>query len=275
MASTPVQAQSPISLNIGGKHLMIPLSALYFDDKGVLKADRWPLYTANAASVDPFLKRLVKQGMLKAGATPAAKPAFSATSITTGATGLLTEIEISNVAPNAAVPADSKAKFKVTETHTHTNLKPADSKDVIGAAAGGGSRPGLVFVSSAGVPELPKAGNYPLTGDPGTVAIPKAAGAGDAFTLQSRAGGPDASLTSVEVTDVNAAAGTFTLIVKWTKSANALKMTDLPATFAYVLTIAAPAGGFLAPVAGKSTLAAGSDAVSVKAVAPSATILAQ
>jgi hypothetical protein len=52
-------------------------------------------------------------------------------------------------------------------------------------------------------------------------------------------------------------------------------MTGLAAVFAYSIAVTAPAGGFLAPVAGKSTLSGGSDAVAVDAVKSSATVLAQ
>src|SRR4051794_27463023 len=115
MPETPVVAQAPLSFNVGGTHLMIPLSALYFNDQGKLKADHWPLYGANSAAVDTLLLRLSKEGVLRAGTKLATKPSFTATAVTPGSAVRL-EFEISAIAPDAATPPNSKADFKVTET---------------------------------------------------------------------------------------------------------------------------------------------------------------
>jgi hypothetical protein len=273
MPETPVVGQSSISFNVSGSHLMIPLSALYFDDKGKLKADHWPLYGANSAAVDTLLARQMKEGVLRAGTKPTAKPSFTATAVSPGA-GVGIDIEISNVAPDAGTPANSKADFKITEKETYTGIELAKLKDRVGTAANGGTTPGLVFVS-AGTPDMPTAGVYPMAGNPATVKIPKNGGGGDAFELTSRGGGADAALTSVEIKDVNVPAAKFTLVATWTKSSAALAMTGLAAAFAYSLAITAPAGGLLAPVAGKISLSGGADAVSVNPIKSSVTVPAQ
>jgi|GEM_PF-5295550 len=279
MPETPVVAQSVISFNDSGKHLMIPLSALYFDANGALKADRWPLYATYQATVDPLLTRLLKDGTLRKGSTPAARPSFVATAVTPGATGVLIEIEISNVVPNSATPANSTADFKVTETDTYAGTEVGKLKDVVGTTANGGKRPGLVFVSSAGAPELPAAGTYSMAaaapGDPAKADIPKHSGGGTAFSLQTRANGADAVLTSVQIKDVDQANNKFTLVVKWTKTQSGQAMNGLGAALAYAVNVSAPAGGFLAPAPGKVVLTGGSDAVSLNAVKASATALAQ
>ena len=272
MVETPVVAQSPISLNVDGSHLMIPLSVLYFDDQGKLKAERWPLYAANAATVDILLARQIKEGVLRAGTKPATKPAFTGTAVSPGA-GVGVAIEISNILPDAATPANSKADFKVTEMETYTGLEPAKLKERLGTASGGGKAPGLVFVSSAAAPEIPEAGVYPMVGDPATVKIPKDGGAGDAFELTSRGGTVDAALTSIEIKDVTA--GKFTLVAKWTKNSAALAMTGLAAAYAYSVAITAPADGFRAPVSGTISLSGGADAVAVDPVKSSVTVPAQ
>jgi hypothetical protein len=274
MAETPVVAQSPVSLNIGGSHKMIPSTVLYFDDSGALKADRWPEYAPNAALVDALLARLKGEGVIRAGLKPATRPAFLATAVTAGSVVLI-EIETAAVVPDTATPANSKADFKVTETETYTGLEPGKAKDKLGTTATDGKNPGLVFISSASAPSLPKAGTYVLAGDPGTINIPKNSGSGDAFVVQARAGGADGALTSVEIKDVDTTANKFTLIAKWTKSASATAMTGLAAAFAYAVTITAPSGGFLAPAPGKVTLTSGSDPVSVDPVKSSATVPAQ
>ena len=278
MPDTPVVSQSPITLNVDGKHMMIPLSALYFDNSGTLKADRWPPYAANQGAVDALLARLQKQGSLKPGRQPAAKPAFTAVAITPGA-GVLVEIEVSNVVPNKALPANSKADFKVKETDTYTAIEPGKLKDVIGIISGGGKRPGLVFVSSAGVPELPKNGSYAMAaanaGDPGLAKIPKNNGQPDAFTLQTRSNGPDAVLTAIEIRDADVPSGKFTLIATWTKTSAAQLMSGLTGALGYALTVTPPDGGFLAPAEGKVTLSGGSDAIAIDAAKASATVQAQ
>lgn len=274
MPETPVVAQSPISFNVGGSHLMIPLSALYFNDQGKLKADRWPLYAANTATVDALLNRLSKGGVLRAGTKPATKPSFTATAVTAG-TAVRIEIEISNSLADLLTPSNSKADFKTTETQTYTGLEPAKVKERIGTAAGGGKSPGLVFVSSAAAPDLPKAGNYPMVGDPAVVDVPKNAGAGTAFSLQSRAGGVSAALTAVEIKDVDAVGGKFTLISKWSKSSAGLAVSGLAAAIDYSVAITPPAGGYRAPVEGKINLAGGADAVAVDAVKSSVIVPAQ
>ena len=274
MSETPVVAQSPISFNVSGTHMMIPLSALYFNDQGKLKADRWPLYGANTTAVDALLDRLIKEGVLRAGTKPATKPAFTATAVTPG-TAVRIEMEITNSVPDIPTPPNSKADFKTTESETYTGVQPAKLKERIGAAAGGGKSPGLVFVSSGGAPELPKAGVYPMVGDPALVDIPKNAGAGNAFSLQSRAGGPNAALTSVEIKDVDVPGDNFTLIAKWTKTSPALAVSGLAAAIDYSAVVTAPAGGFKAPVEGKISFSGGADAVAVDAVKSSVIVPAK
>lgn len=112
-----------------------------------------------------------------------------------------------------------------------------------------------------------------MVGDPAVVKIPKDSGSGDAFEVTSRGGTPDAALTSVEIKDVSG--GKFTLIATWTKTSAGLAMNALAAAFAYGVAITAPASGFLAPVAGKISLAGGADAVSVAPIQSSVTVPAQ
>lgn len=278
MSNTSVVAQSPVWFNVDGTHLMIPLSAIYFDSNGVLKADRWPLFATYQTHVVPLLERLRKGGVLRPGEQAVAKPAFTATAITPGTVATL-EVTIANVAPDATTPANSTADITVTETDLYTGLELGTMKATLGETAGAGKRPGLVFVTSAGAPSLPKTGTYPAVaaaaGDPCTITVPNDSGAGDAFELETRADGADAVLTSVEIKDTDAVAGKFTLIAKWSKTAPALAINGIGAAFAYVITVTAPPDGFLAPGAGKVVLAGGADAVAVDPVKASATVLAQ
>jgi hypothetical protein len=267
-----------VLFNVNGTHLMIPLSAIYFDSNGVLKADLWPLFATYQASVVPLLQRLRDEGVLSPGQQAVAKPAFTATAITAGTVATL-EITTANVVPDSATPANSKADFTVTETDLYTALEPATLKATLGETAGAGKRPGLVFVSSVAAPALPKNGSYAAVaaapGDPGAIKVPKNSGAGDAFELETRDVGADAILTSVDIKDTDAVAGKFTLVAKWSKTAPALAVSGVGAAFAYVITVTAPPDGFLAPGAGKVVLAGGADAIAVNPVKASATVLAQ
>ena len=278
MSNTPVVAQSPVLFNVDGAHLMIPLSAIYFDDNGALKADRWPLFATYQAHVVPLLERLRKEGVLRPGEQAVAKPAFTATAITPGTVATV-EIATANVVSDLATPANSTADFTVGETDLYVGLEPATLKATLGETAGTGKRHGLVFVSSAAAPAQPKNGSYAAAaaapGDPGTITVAKDGGAGDAFELETRDDGADAVLTSVDIKDSDAVAGKFTLVAKWSKPAPALAVSGLGAAFADVITVTAPPGGFLAPGAGKVALAGGADAIAVDPVKASATVLAQ
>jgi hypothetical protein len=281
MPELPVIASSPVAFSSAdGKYFLIPLNAIYFDTNGVIKADRWPLYVTYKTIIDPVLTELVSDGAIVAGPEPPRKPAFTATAVTPGATGIGVTIDISTVVPNTATPPASTADFTVTETDTYTAIKPADLVDTIGKAANGGAHPGLVFVSSAGAPTLPKA-NVPGTpyamaaakaNDPATVDIPDSGG-GTAFTLQTRAGGADAVLVTIDIKDVDSGKGVFTVVATWAKTQQAVAMSAVAAAFAYVLDIKPPASGFLAPAGGSIVLSGGSDAVAIDPVKASAVIL--
>jgi hypothetical protein len=277
MPELPAVASSPLAFSsTDGKYFLLPLNAIYFDDKGALKADRWPLYPTYKTIVDPLLDTLRTAGVLVPGPEPPHKPAFTATAKTPGATGVLITIDLAHVVANAGTPPASTADVTVAETDTYTALKPATLVQTIGSAANGGTRPGLVFVSSVAAPALPAAGVYPLAaaapGGPATADIPKNGAAGTAFTLQTRDGGADAILVSAQIKDVNVGQDTFTLVVTWKKTQNAIAMSGLAAAFAYGIAVQPPAGGFLAPAEGTTTLSGGSDAIAVNPVKASAVV---
>ena len=256
---------------------MIPLSALYFDEAGGLKADRWPPYATYQALVDPLLARLRVAALLQPGPEPPIKPAFKAEAVTPGARGIRIEVEIANVAPNAGDPSASTADFTIKEADTYEGVALSDLAAVLGSG-GGGTRRGLVFLAGAAPNQGPKAGSYPMSAanpdDPARVDIPNEAEDATAFTLETRSGGPDAPLTTIDISDVDASNDTFTLEVTWTKTQN-VAMSALPAAFAHVLNITAPDGGFRAPAGGHTVLTGGSDAVAVDPVPASAVINAQ
>jgi hypothetical protein len=276
MPELPVVAASPVAFSSSdGKYFLIPLSAVYVDQSGTVKADRWPLYATYKTIVDPLIAVLQSNGVLAPGPEPPRKPAFLATAKTPGASGVAVEIKIGNVVPNTGNPPASIADFTITETDTYTGIPVDKLLEIIGNAANGGKRPGLVFVSSAPPTLLPGPGSFAMAGDPGKVDIPKNGGGGNAFSLQTRDGGADALNVSIQIKDVDTTLNTYTLIAKWTKTQAAVAMSGLAATFAYVVDITAPGGGFLAPAEGTTALSGGSDAIAVNPVKASAVILSK
>jgi hypothetical protein len=276
-AVRPAVADAPPSfMDDGGKHHMVPLSALSFDAHGALSAHDWPLYATYKAALDPFLRRLVDAGALVPGPAPTAKPALALVAVTPGSSGVNLSLTFANVVPNKAHPPNSTTGLTVTETDTHTAIAVADLVATIGAAAGEGSRPGLVFVSGGAPAGMPVVGVNPLhianPGDPAKVTIPKNGG-GDAFTLQARSNDPDGALITVAIKDVDAGAQRFTMVASWTKTVNAQPVSGLAAQFAFVVTITPPDGGYKSPAAGTVTLSGGTDAVSTPATEASATVL--
>jgi YD repeat-containing protein len=280
MPERPAVSGNPLSfITSDGKQLWIPLTALYYDAAGALKAERWPLYTANQAAVDPFLRRLAASRDIVPGPEPTVKPAFKATAVTAGASGVSINIVVANVTPNVATPASSTADVAVTETDTYTALKPDTIVEVLGNSATTGKRAGLAFVSSSGTVALPKAGSYTFAaasaGDPAKANIAKQTGSGNAFTLQARSNDAAGALTTAEIKDVDTTAQTFTLVLGWSKAVTATAIDALAAPFAYVVTIAPPDGGYRAPANGTVGLVGGSDMFTANAAQASATVLSQ
>jgi hypothetical protein len=264
MAKTPVTGHGPIEFTDNGEHTVIPLSAFYLDDNGVLKSDS-ALYTGatSKAAVDRRLHELQKQGVVKAATLPPPKPPMVITAKTPGAAGNNISVTFSNV-DTAAGTFDAELQ----EQETYEGLTKDTVKNVLGTAAGGGTSPGLVFVSSAGAPTHPADGTYPVIADPdgseNFIANISDGADGTAFTVQSRA--VDAEATNTEVEIKNAAdpqnPNTFTLVATWKKKVVGLQPNGLQRSFAYEITVAAPAGGQPGlPAAGTVALRGGANAV--------------
>jgi hypothetical protein len=276
MPNKTVIAQSPVSFGVDGRQMLLPLSTLYFDAGGALKAERWPSYAANKATLDPYLDALRARGVLTAGPATAPNPALKVEAKHGGTASIV--VIVANVAPNANTPADGTADVTVTETNTYELLTPGTLKSRVGTAAGGGSSPGLVFVSSAAEPLLPKvmaetAMAAVAAGGPATLEVPKRGAAGTAFSLQSRDAGADAILTTVAISSVDAPAGTFTLVVKWTKRVTVTKLSALKAAFAYSVSIEPPDGGIRTPSEGQQQLVGGADPVPARSAEKSTGII--
>lgn len=263
-----VVANGPISFSdTDGLAFSIPLSILYVDDNGTIKADSWPPYDEYQSLIDPWLAYLQEQGLIRQGEASAPVTAMIVKAKTTGAAGNTILLEINNLHPDPADNSVTLFDVTVTENNTYSGLSPATLKAMLGTAAGGGEKPGLVFVSSAGDPEMPKAGSYPLMSGAGNTAasveVPNADESATAFKVSARSKGAEGNRTTVTIEDVTATA--FTLVAEWTKTSANLKPGDVAGSFDYEITVDPPQDGALAtPAAGDYTLNGGVDAQPAK-----------
>lgn len=269
MAQKPASSSGPVQITDSvGKQLVIPLTALYFNDQGQIKADKWPLYTSQPAlqaPIDKWLSYLVRQGLVAPGDVPPPLPAFTVEARDAGANGNAITIEIDNVTPDTATPGHSTADVTVTETDTYAGLTPSNLAATIGTLSAAGTRPGLVRLATSS-PALPAAVEGDLAGSPPAFA------AGTAFTLQSKVDDAEALTTHVVIKDVNTGQNSFTLVATWTKSVTGMQIDDLDSEFGYVVqlvgTVSAP------PAEGTVTLVGGADPLSVAAAKAKGTVLA-
>jgi hypothetical protein len=269
---TAALANGPVTFtDNAGRQVLVPNSAIYFDAGGKIQADKWPLYAANKALLDPWLNYLARSGAIVPDTTAPPKVAMVIKAADAGAAGNNIQVAFSNVQADANNPGNSKMDVTVTERNTYQGLKLNTIKSVIGTDTTQGSQPGLVHLKGAADPtDLPKEGDYQLQG--GDDATPKAAskgvtkdaGGGDAFTLEAKRPGQDSNNIVVTVKDLDKTAGTFTLVAVYKRSSAAIKVSDFPAAsptgYAYELAVTPPSGGALsAPAPGTVTLSGGSD----------------
>jgi hypothetical protein len=266
MVNIPALGGSPVAFtDVHGNQREIPLSQLYFDSHGI-NASNWSPYYSYKPIVDPWLAWLVAQGMLVPGTQPAGRPALVIAAREAGAAGNAISVTFANPTPNAD-PKTATVDVTVVARQSWSLLTAASLESVLGTGPGTGSQPGLVFLTGP----APAAGTIPVegadaaAGNPAEFTIPKNGG-GTAFTLEalfnSDADAADAALLTVSVANVDAALGSFSLIVDWTKSQNAVSLDDLQNKnpFAFLVSFAAPDGGLIGPPnAGTIALQGGAD----------------
>jgi len=257
-----------------GGQLSIPGSAIYFDNTGAVKADQWPLYVANQVIIDAWLPYLAQRGVILPAPTAPSAPAMVIKAKAPGSSGNFIQIGFSNIRPDPNHSGVDIFDVTVTETNTYTLLTPSTIKEILGTAPSTGKQPGLVYVSSAGDPKLPKAGEYTLSGDPATRDIDKNAGTDAAFTVNAKSSGDDGARTKVTIKDVDSNANTFTLVATWTKTVEGIEVKVVEINFAYELTVSPPEGSttLAVPAPGTITLSGGADTTS--AVPASVTVAA-
>jgi hypothetical protein len=280
MVDVPALGGSPVAFtDVNGNQREIPLSQLHFDNNGI-NATNWPLYFSYKAIVDPWLAYLVAQGMLVPGPRPAGKPALVIAAREAGATGNAVSVTFAKPMPNAD-PKAATVDVTVVARQSWSWLTAATLENVLGTEPGTGSQPGLVFLSGLTPPAgtIPLKGTVPAAGDPAEFPIPKQ-GDGTAFTLEAQFSSDkdaaDAALLTATIAHVDATRGSFSLIVDWTKSQEAVSLDDLlnKNPFAYLVSFAAPSGGLIGPPnTGTIALQGGADSSPTGALTATATAL--
>jgi hypothetical protein len=264
---TAVNALGPITFNDAGRQFEIPLSQLFFDDQGGIKADRWDNYSS--APVDgPFqlavrawLSYLVKAEVITPAARSEPAAAMVITAVSPGAAGNDIILAVSNVTETPAGSGTFVFGASVTETDVHKGLTQANLITRLGNAAGGGSEPGLVFVFGS-ASDLPEPGDYLMSGATAKVDIPKKnVPAATAFTLKAKASGADGILTKISIT--TSASDAFDLTATWTKDTGTTPVAPsaLQALFQYEIAVTAAPGqtALAAPAAGTYKLTGGAN----------------
>jgi hypothetical protein len=260
------------------KHVSIPLRNLFFEN-GILKADGGLIPSGDKGKAyEDFLHRQAEVGVIAPGA-PATKPVMVIRAKGAGSSGNGLSLFFGDFAVDPVDASKTTFTATVTEVDEYAKVKPEDLPGLIGSSASPGKRPGLVIVASSPSPkkDLPKASppSYKLTGDPASVEIPKNSDPEKTtFKLQARESGPDGANTNVEVSEVNATAGTFTLRATWSKTEKKITVKEFAEKFKYAIIVEAPAStaGILPPAAGSYKLSGGRDVGSIEG-APAAAIL--
>jgi hypothetical protein len=234
-----VIGSGPVSFtDTNGKQQSIPLSLLYFDN-GVVKADRWPPYSANSAVVDSLIKSLVEGEFLKSAPAQPSKPALVLRSAIPGVKGNAIQVTFSNIVAGATPPTSTTFDAEIAAKATYVGLSgapnsPAFVGRVLGVDVDPGTSPGLVRVQkpSPTTVALPKAmTTTPLTsGDATTNSSLSVNGqAGVVFTLEAWTVGADGNNINITISDIDAVLNTFTLTVEWTQAKiTSIKLADLP-----------------------------------------------
>lgn len=268
-----VLGSGPIGFtDANGNQKFIPLSALDFVN-GEVKADKWPFYKANKSLVDALLKDLVAGGFLISGTSAPSTPAMLLEAAISGNLGNQIQVNFSNIVVDSSTPANSTFDCSITAKDTYTDLSLDSNsssfvKKVLGTETTAGSLPSLVRVKDAGTLSLPKSGSYVLAGGGDAAKASKAIDSdpsGTAFTLEAWNNGSDGQYITATVSQVDAAAKTFTLVVEWKQpTIQGIKVADLPNKLSgngLVLKVSQPKGGnFAIPAAGTIILSGGADA---------------
>jgi hypothetical protein len=283
MANIFAVSSAPISFVDGnGKQYSIPLSFIsYASAAGApTVSPNWPSWSRLSSTlqqaITTWLGVLNTQGFITPAPPSPASPAFTATAAAVGSTG--NDISIMFNSQNA----DGSLNVTVSTTQKYSGLNYASGaansiEQVLGTTATNGAEPGLAFVSTVPTAAPTATANpvsFTILGG-GTNYELDLPGSNGVLTASANPTNADAGLITAAVSNVNSSAGTFDLTLSWSKTVASVTPAAMQSNFGYLISVAAPVGGFGPTPAAPSgiTLAGGADATSALAVAASATVI--
>jgi hypothetical protein len=280
MANISALGSAPVSfLDANGKQYFIPLAWISYTSAtgSPAVAPLWPGWGTTAASaqksaVATWVGLLATEGFINPAPVPPALPAFTITAHAVGATGNDITISLNSQNPDGSL----NVTVSTTQIYTGLNYDPAKTnsiEELLGTNATNGTQPGLAYVGTK------------LTAVPAAAGATKFTqpGAGKPFQFLLGTGGvllPTNSPTDndaglITATIANVVGDTFDLTLAWSKTVTNVTPATLGSSFAYLITVKAPASGFGSTPAVPSTvtLVGGANASSNPAIAASATVI--
>jgi len=257
MAHFAVFGNGPVEFVAQGHRYSIPLSAIYFDERGAINASNWSLYGSlgsGQSDLNGWLSYLVGRGVLTLAKRPAPLPALTIAAKDPGAFGNSIAVTFANVKPNTAAPEETTADVTINVTQIYTGLSLQNLASRIGTSQGGGDPPRLVHLSSTTGSSVTVQPATPFDTS-GQVAFK------DAFTLELGTGVPKNTKQPATVSVQDVDSGTFTLVTRWTDTKN-IQLQDIQKTFGFFVDVAPASGGFKPPAEGTVVLSGGADAIS-------------
>ena len=283
MANISALGGGPISfVDAYGKQYSIPLCFVsYASATGApVVASSWGGWTlpnANAlqTNINGWLSMEATLGFILPAPVPPALPAFTITAVAQGSTG--NDITIAFNSQNT----DGSLNVTVSTTQFYPGLNftsgdPQNIETVLGTTAGGGSEPGLAFVSTppAGATPLPTATTgavgFSLVGADYVFDLP-----GTAAVLTASDDTTDAQHITATIGNIQSGPSTFDLTLSWSKTVTNVTPATLGSNFSYLISVAAPPAGFgaIPPVPSSITLVGGADTSSSAAAKATATVI--
>jgi hypothetical protein len=274
-------------VDANGKQYSIPLSFISYSSAAGTPAisSSWPGWNPAPAPTSPaqseqsvignWVSLLGTLGLISPAPLPPASPSFTVTAASPGSAGNDITINFTTLNNDGTL----NVTVSTTQVYKGLNYDAAAAnaiETVLGTTPSNGTAPGLAYVS--GTPNaVPNAtsGAVNFTANAGTYEFDLPGTTSGVLTASNNPTSADAGLITAAISNVNTTDGTFDLTLSWSKPATSVTPATLGSQFSYLITVAAPSGGFgPAPAVPSSvTLVGGANASSSAAAAASATVI--
>jgi hypothetical protein len=234
MSKTTVVGSAPIAFTTaGGTALSIPLSTLSFVDSKI-QIDIQPagISASDKSDLESWLNYLVKIETLKRGEKTPPKPAIAIVAKNSGKAGNNIKIEFKDI-QKTVDPVNSTFTATITATEIYDLSFDKTSDIFIEKVLGANT---LVNVKGTATELPPKETEFPYKikdGSPAKKSVQDVEAAeapgSTAFTIEAKNKGKDGDDITVEISNVNIDAKTYTLTATWNPTFTDIKLGDLPA----------------------------------------------